>query len=116
MSVMGMVFCRGCAKEIHETATSCPQCGAAQSSVVRAAPTAAPWLGIVSLVLGILSVLAFFDDGEWDRDTMVGLGMFSVAGLVCGIIGINKRSGFGLAIAGTILCSVALLCLLGLAN
>jgi TM2 domain-containing membrane protein YozV len=27
---MGMVFCRGCGKEIHETATACPHCGAAQ--------------------------------------------------------------------------------------
>ncbi len=27
---MAMVFCRGCAKEIHETAASCPHCGAPQ--------------------------------------------------------------------------------------
>ncbi|MYN40863.1 NINE protein [Duganella sp. FT109W] len=27
---MGMVYCRGCAKEIHETAPTCPQCGAPQ--------------------------------------------------------------------------------------
>ena len=26
-----MVFCRGCGKEIHETAPSCPMCGAIQS-------------------------------------------------------------------------------------
>ncbi|WP_122096835.1 TM2 domain-containing protein [Rahnella sp. Larv3_ips] len=26
-----MVFCRGCGKEIHESAKSCPQCGATQS-------------------------------------------------------------------------------------
>jgi hypothetical protein len=25
-----MVFCRGCAREIHETAPHCPQCGAPQ--------------------------------------------------------------------------------------
>jgi uncharacterized membrane protein YvbJ len=29
---MSMVFCRGCGKEIHETAVSCPQCGAIQNS------------------------------------------------------------------------------------
>ncbi len=33
---MSMVFCRGCGKEIHETALACPNCGAppatAQSS------------------------------------------------------------------------------------
>ena len=27
---MGMVFCRGCGKEIHETAPACPLCGAPQ--------------------------------------------------------------------------------------
>lgn len=27
---MGMVFCRGCGKEIHETAPTCPHCGAVQ--------------------------------------------------------------------------------------
>jgi TM2 domain-containing membrane protein YozV len=26
-----MVFCRGCGKEIHESAVSCPQCGAMQT-------------------------------------------------------------------------------------
>ncbi len=29
-----MVFCRGCGKEIHETALSCPQCGALQGNTV----------------------------------------------------------------------------------
>jgi len=30
---MGMIFCRGCGKEIHESAISCPHCGAPQSDV-----------------------------------------------------------------------------------
>lgn len=29
---MGMVFCRGCGKEIHETAPTCPHCGATQNN------------------------------------------------------------------------------------
>lgn len=29
---MNMVFCRGCAKEIHSTAVACPQCGAPQAT------------------------------------------------------------------------------------
>jgi len=28
----GMVFCRGCGKEIHESAKACPNCGATQSA------------------------------------------------------------------------------------
>lgn len=27
---MGMVYCRGCGKEIHDSAVSCPHCGARQ--------------------------------------------------------------------------------------
>lgn len=29
---MSMVFCRGCGKEIHESAPTCPHCGAPQSN------------------------------------------------------------------------------------
>lgn len=39
-----MVFCRGCGKEIHESAVSCPSCGAVQNTrttAVAAAPAAA---------------------------------------------------------------------------
>lgn len=28
----GMVFCRGCGKEIHSTAKACPGCGAGQNT------------------------------------------------------------------------------------
>jgi uncharacterized membrane protein YvbJ len=30
---MAMVFCRGCGKELHETAPTCPQCGAPQGNL-----------------------------------------------------------------------------------
>lgn len=30
-----MIFCHGCGKEIHETAKSCPQCGAIQATVSK---------------------------------------------------------------------------------
>ena len=33
---MGMVFCRGCGKEIHETAPTCPLCGALQAGPAQA--------------------------------------------------------------------------------
>ena len=29
---MGMIFCRGCGKEIHDSALACPHCGAPQTS------------------------------------------------------------------------------------
>ncbi|MCE5983147.1 DUF805 domain-containing protein [Pseudomonas wadenswilerensis] len=36
-----MVFCRGCAKEIHNSAVTCPACGAPQAAAATAAPVAA---------------------------------------------------------------------------
>ncbi|MCC2971805.1 TM2 domain-containing protein [Massilia sp. IC2-476] len=33
---MGMVFCRGCGKEIHESAVSCPHCGCQQLTATAA--------------------------------------------------------------------------------
>ncbi len=38
---MSMVFCRGCAKEIHQSAMACPQCGAPQGVAPAAATTTA---------------------------------------------------------------------------
>jgi hypothetical protein len=38
---MSMVFCRGCAKELHETALMCPQCGAPQGASTQAAAISA---------------------------------------------------------------------------
>ena len=32
---MSMVFCRGCGKEIHESAPTCPHCGAQQVNVAE---------------------------------------------------------------------------------
>jgi hypothetical protein len=37
---MAMVFCRGCGKQLHDTAPACPGCGAPQVAVTAAAPEA----------------------------------------------------------------------------
>lgn len=43
---MSMVFCRGCGKEIHSTANSCPHCGAQQiSQNVRTAANSGKSIG-----------------------------------------------------------------------
>jgi TM2 domain-containing membrane protein YozV len=58
---MEMVFCRGCGKEIHRTATSCPHCGARQRSGSRKSKTVA---GILALFLGGLGIHRFYL-GQW---------------------------------------------------
>ena len=58
-----MVFCRGCGKEIHETAISCPQCGAIQGKqnvVTKSRVTAA----VLALLLGGLGIHKFYT-GAW---------------------------------------------------
>lgn len=56
---MGMVFCRGCGREIHETAVSCPQCGATQGvkslSQKRILPAA-----LLCFFFGVLGVHRFY--------------------------------------------------------
>lgn len=113
---MTMVFCRACAKEIHETAPMCPQCGASQQVAIPATNgVGSPWLAIVSLILGVICALCLFDNSEWDRDTAVGLSTFSIAGLISGIISINqKKPGNNLAIAGVVLSAIATLVVVAL--
>jgi peptidoglycan/LPS O-acetylase OafA/YrhL len=113
---MTMVFCRACAKEIHETAPTCPQCGASQHIALAATNGVdSPWLAIVSLILGIVCILTLFDDSVWDRDALFGVSILSVAGLACGIVSINqKKPGNNLAIAGVVLSAIAMLCFAGL--
>lgn len=68
------------------------------------------WLSIVSLVTGILAIVITLNDGEWDKESIeafislvtvsLGFGVFSVA---------RKLHGVGMAIAGVVLSSLAIL-------
>jgi len=89
---MGMMFCRGCGKQIHETAPMCPHCGAPQSAqAAGAAAIAIPdgikgwswgafllnwiwaignktWIGLLALVpyVGfIMAIVLGFKGREW---------------------------------------------------
>ncbi len=107
-----MVFCRCCGKEIHETASACPHCGGVQH-FIAASPhqtTDGPlWVPTTSLVLGIICILALFDDSKWGKDTILGFGSFPVAGLVFGAISLKQKTGKGMAITDVVLSSMALL-------
>ncbi|WP_437182102.1 DUF805 domain-containing protein [Pseudomonas xanthosomatis] len=47
---MSMVFCRGCAKQIHESAVSCPGCGATQNGGASGVSTGAA--GVSTITFG----------------------------------------------------------------
>lgn len=113
-----MLFCRCCGKEIHETALSCPHCGGVQNSTVISVaqqPDGVLWVPITSMVIGIVCTFAFFDDSQWDKDTIFGLGSLLVVGFIFGVISLNKqKTGRGMAIAGVVLSSILLLALIGM--
>lgn len=53
---MSMVFCRGCAKEIHSTAVACPGCGAPQGAAQAAVATGGiGWLDVMKKTLDFSS-------------------------------------------------------------
>lgn len=52
-----MVFCRGCGKEIHETARSCPHCGATNSTANSKSRIAA---ALLAFFLGGFGVHKFY--------------------------------------------------------
>lgn len=58
---MGMIYCRGCGKEIHESAQACPHCGAPQNVAAKASVsnTSKATLAIVCFFLGGLGVHRF---------------------------------------------------------
>jgi len=80
---MAMVFCRGCGKEIHETAPSCPHCGALQGDVKVS------WSGVVPDGIKGWSWGAFFLNWIWaiGNRTWIGLLAFiPYVGLIMAIV------------------------------
>lgn len=60
--IMGMVFCRGCGKEIHESAPLCPHCGARQG-LARTGKSKVV-AGVLALLVGTFGVHRFYL-GQW---------------------------------------------------
>ena len=56
---MSMKFCTGCGKEIHDSASSCPHCGAPQGGSGDASSSSKTTLAIVCFFLGFLGVHRF---------------------------------------------------------
>lgn len=120
---MSMIFCHGCGKSIHNSAPTCPQCGALQGAAqkqlattsVRGSSSATPWMGIVSMVLGALALFAGLEDSSLeDKEVVLGMAIFASVGLITGVIGTAKgESPKGLSIAGLIVSIIMLLVCIG---
>lgn len=70
---MSMIFCHGCGKQIHETAKSCPQCGASQVGFPTQKATY-HWSSITAFVSSIVVFLMAMTEpeGKWDSDSVLG--------------------------------------------
>ncbi len=110
-----MIFCRGCGKPIHETAPTCPHCGAVTQPSPTKPPTSKVSLGlsIAAIVLGALTILGLLAEDP-TRDTLMGGTLFTVVGLSFSVINLSRsQTRNGLAIAAVIVCAIAALALLG---
>lgn len=116
-----MNYCRACGKTVHETAASCPHCGAVQRAVTPVMLTTHGrepiWTSITGMVFGILPMVALLEPKDWNRDEAVGLGLFAVIALVFGGISLTQRHrSRGMAIAAVVLGAIGLLAAIGSQN
>jgi hypothetical protein len=111
---MTMVFCRGCGKEIHESAPTCPHCGYVVIASASADLGKSLWMAGVSLAISLISFLNWFGISTWDRNTIVGLWMFVfTATLLAGISLAQKRGGKVLSWVSIVISGLTFLILIG---
>jgi predicted amidophosphoribosyltransferase len=88
---MGMVFCRGCGKEIHETATMCPHCGYQYSEAIINGGKKNLWMAVVSFVMALLCFLNWFAINTWTQDMKVGLWFFSIVSITLSSVSLAQK-------------------------
>ena len=85
-----MVFCRACGKQMHETATACPACGATQVAAGSSDKRILPAL-LLCFFIGILGVHRFYvgkvGTGILQILTLGGLGIWAFIDLILIIVG-----------------------------
>jgi len=111
-----MPYCRYCAKEIHETASACPHCGAEQGIDVEIRQKGTVFLAVTSLAIGLISALAAFNttmslSPSYNR--FILLFALSVLAFVLGTISLWKRyPAMGSASVGVVFSILAFVLLL----
>ncbi len=115
-----MSYCQGCGRQIHESATSCPQCGATVRSFVApqkgtAMADGTLWLPVPAFICSLIPVLSMLGgNAQWSEDQSIGALAFAICALVLGGVSLaRQRRAKGLAISALILGFVGLLCALG---
>ncbi len=82
---MAMVFCRGCGKEIHESAMACPNCGAPQRTASATDKRILPAF-LLCFFLGCFGIHRFYvgktGSGVAQLLTLGGLGIWAFIDLI----------------------------------
>jgi hypothetical protein len=109
---MAMVFCRGCGKEIHETAILCPHCGCqySDSGVILGGKNL--WMAVTSAIIAFLSFLNWFEVAKWDSDLKVGIWTFSIISIVLSTVSLSQNHRGKVLNYVSIAVSVISICLL----
>jgi hypothetical protein len=112
-----MIFCRGCGKEVHNSALMCPHCGAPQAAAATSGKdNDSKWASITSFVWGVISFLLILDEpgGRWDHDTIIGGLFLGGISATFGVIALaGKQSAQWMAISGLILGLLVILVTIG---
>ena len=116
-----MNYCKACGKTVHETAISCPHCGAVEHPTKPAVLTTHGnepiWTSITGLVFGVFPSVSMLAAEAWNREQAIGEGIFAIAAMVFGGISLAKHHrGRGVAIAALVLGVIGLLFAIGPQN
>ncbi|MDY7536675.1 TM2 domain-containing protein [Undibacterium sp. RTI2.1] len=90
---MSMVFCRGCGKEIHVTAVTCPHCGAPQGTLQQQTQSEKRILpaALFCFFLGMFGVHRFYvgkiGTGILQLLTLGGLGIWALIDFIMIVVG-----------------------------
>jgi len=111
VNVMAMVFCRGCGKEIHESAPTCPHCGYSYSLNSK---NDSIWMAVTAFVCAVLSLINWFNLPTTDEDLVTGMWIILAAGLGFGWYSLyDKRGGKVLAGISIIIAILTALIIIG---
>lgn len=109
---MTMIFCRGCGKQIHDSAPHCPQCGALQAN--SSTPSKVSWMSIVAIIVAGLGFLGSFDFNPRDKDQIIGISVFCILSIALAGISLHQaKPGRNLSIIAITLSVLGLLICIG---
>ena len=110
-----LIYCRGCGVQIHETALSCPKCGAVQESFKEVSRNHHTALSITSCVVGVLVLFgALGVDAPWSRDEVIGTVFLVLIASICGGLSLSQeKPSKSTAVIGLVLAGISLLICIG---